>query len=257
MSFQGNVVLITGGGSGMGRQAAQNLADQGAVVAIFDVNDAGMEATASGREHIHHRHVDITDAEAVQKAVREVESQLGPVDRLYNAAAIMPFGRLLEQDIATIHRLMDINYGGLVNISRAVLPGMLARGSGDFISFASMAGLIPTLLTGAYSATKAAVAMYTEILYHENRDRGVRFACVCPPPVNTPLLEQGRATAWPKMLEQQGNPMTPNEVLAAIDTALDRGEFWVYPGRQTRFGALMRRWFPGLIWKQVHQVEGF
>lgn len=257
MAFHGRVVLITGGGSGMGRQAARSLAGSGAVVAIFDVDDAGMAKTAEGQADIHAWHVDVTDLDAVQRAVAEVEQRLGPIDRLYNAAAIMPLGKVLEQDAAVIHRLMAINYGGLVNISQAVLPGMLARGRGDFISFASMAGLIPTLLTGAYSATKAAVAMFTEILYHENRDRGVRFACVCPPPVNTPLLEQGRATTWPKMLEQQGEPIAPAEVLEAIEQGLEHGEFWVYPGKQTRFGALMRRWFPGLVWRQVHQVEGF
>lgn len=256
MAFHGKVVLITGGGSGMGRQAARDLAERGAEVALFDVNDAGMLETAGDSARIHRWHVDITRFDDVTGAVAEVEQRLGPVDRLYNAAAIMPFGKLLEQDVATIHRLMDINYGGLVNITRAVVPGMVERGRGDFISFASMAGLIPTLLTGAYSATKAAVAMFTEVLYHENRNSGVRFACVCPPPVNTPLLEQGRATAWPKMLENNP-PISPGEVLEAIEQSLEKGEFWVYPVRQARFGALMRRWLPGVVWKQVHQVEGF
>lgn len=256
MAFNGKVVLITGGGSGMGRQAARNLAQAGAEVALFDVNDSGMQETAGNAGNIHRWHVDITRYEDVASAVAEVEQRLGPIDRLYNAAAIMPFGKLLEQDIPTMHRLMDINYGGLINITRAVVPGMVERRSGDVISFASMAGLIPTLLTGAYSATKAAVAMYTEVLYHENRDSGVRFACVCPPAVNTPLLEQGRATVWPKMLENNA-PITPQEVLDAIDESLDKGEFWVFPARQARFGALMRRWMPGLVWKQVHQVEGF
>lgn len=256
MDFSGKTILITGGGSGMGRQAARNLANAGAQVAIFDVNEAGMRETAEGLPGIHSWVVDITDAQAVATAVAEVEAKLGPVERVYNAAAIMPFGKLLEQDVAIMHKMMAINYGGLVNISRAVLPGMVQRGRGDFISFASMAGLIPTLLTGAYSASKAAVAMYTEILYHENRDSGVRFACVCPPMVNTPLLEQGRATAWPKMLEAT-EMLSPQDVLDAIEAGLESDRFWVYPGKQTRFGAWMRRWFPGLVWKQVHQTEGF
>ncbi len=101
--------------------------------------------------------------------MREVEAKLGPIDRLYNCAGIMPFGKLVEQDNAVIHRLMAINYGGLVNITQAVLPGMLQRGRGDFVSFASMAGIIPMLLTGAYTATKFAVVAFTETLYHEHR----------------------------------------------------------------------------------------
>lgn len=257
MSFSGKVVLITGGGSGMGRQAAQMLAADGAIVALFDVNSAGMDETADGNSNIHGWSVDITDAQAVIDAVKSVEEKLGPIDRLYNCAAIMPFGKLTEQANAIIHKQMAINYGGLVNVTQAVLPGMLERGRGDFISFASMAGLIPMLLTGAYSATKAAVCTFTETLYHENLNSGVRFACVCPPAVNTPLLQQGRDSAWPKMLDTTGAPISPKDVIDAIENCLEKGKFWVYPHRSARIGSIMRRLFPGLIWKQIHQVEGF
>ena len=257
MSFTGKVVLITGGGSGMGRLAAQMLATDGATVALFDVNVQGMAETGEGFDSVHSWPVDITDPQAVTNAVKDVEQKLGPIDRLYNCAAIMPFGKLVEQDNAIIHKQMAINYGGLVNITQAVLPGMLARGRGDFVSFASMAGLIPMLLTGAYSATKAAVCTFTETLYHENINSGVRFACVCPPAVNTPLLQQGRDSAWPKMLDDAGAPITPKEVIDAIEQCLEKGKFWVYPNGKARIGSIMRRLFPSLIWKQVHQVEGF
>ena len=257
MSNAGKVVLITGGGSGMGREAARRFAGEGAKVALLDVNTAGMEETARGFDNIQSWAVDITNFAAVQAAVREVEQKCGPIDRLYNCAAIMPFGKLVEQDNAIIHKQMAINYGGLVNITQAVLPGMLARGRGDFVSFASMAGIIPMLMTGAYTATKFAVRAFTETLYHEHRDSGIRFACVCPPAVATPLLQQGRDTAWPKMLDSQGPPIAPKVVIDAIEECLDKGRFFVYPTRDAKIGVLMRRLFPGLIWKQVHQVEGF
>lgn len=257
MSDAGKVVLITGGGSGMGREAARRFAAAGSVLALFDVNTAGMAETAESFDNIHSWTVDMTDFPAVCAAVREVEEKLGPIDRLYNCAAIMPFGKLVEQDNAIIHKQMEINYGGLVNITQAVLPGMLERGKGDFVSFASMAGIIPMLLTGAYTATKFAVRAFTETLYHENRDSGIRFACVCPPAVSTPLLQQGRDTAWPKMLESTGDPIEPKVVIDAVENCLKKGKFFVYPTRDARIGAFMRRLFPGLIWKQVHQVEGF
>ncbi|MBK6740963.1 MAG: SDR family NAD(P)-dependent oxidoreductase [Haliea sp.] len=257
MADTGKVVLITGGGSGMGREAARRFAAEGATVALFDVNTAGMAETVGTFDSIHAWTVDMTDFAAVCAAVREVEAKLGPVERLYNCAGIMPFGKLVEQDNAIIHRQMAINYGGLVNITQAVLPGMLQRGRGDFVSFASMAGLIPMLLTGAYTATKFAVVAFTETLYHENMNSGVRFACVCPPAVATPLLQQGRDTAWPKMLESQGKPIAPRVVIKAVEDCLKRGKFMVLPTRESRIGAIMRRFAPGLIWKQVHQVEGF
>jgi NAD(P)-dependent dehydrogenase (short-subunit alcohol dehydrogenase family) len=258
MAYQGKAALVTGGGSGMGRLAARQFAAAGAQVAVLDVNEAGLEETARGHEGIHGYTVDISDYRAVCAAVADFEGKCGPLDRVYNCAAIMPFGKLTEQEPDVTNAMMRINYGGLVCVTRATLPGMLARGRGDFVSFASAAGLIPALLMGGYNASKAAVAMYTEVLYHENRDAGVRFACVCPPAVATPLLDQGKATAWPKLMEMnEGQEIGPEQVLAAVEADLERGRFWVMVDRKTRFGAWMRRWFPGLVWKNVHQIEGW
>ena len=120
-----------------------------------------------------------------------------------------------------------------------------------------MAAIIPMLYTGAYTASKYAVRAFTETLYHENMQSGIRFACVCPPAVATPLLQQGRDTVWPKMLESQGTPIAPRLVIDAIEAALKKGKFFVYPTRDAKIGVFMRRLFPALIWKQVHQVEGF
>jgi NAD(P)-dependent dehydrogenase (short-subunit alcohol dehydrogenase family) len=257
MSDSTDLVLITGGGSGMGREAARRFASRGANVALFDLNEAGMAETAAGFDNVHGWSVDVTDFNAVCAAVAEVEAKLGPILRLYNCAAIMPFGKLVEQDNAIIHKQMAINYGGLVNITQAVLPGMLQQGRGDFVSFASMAGWIPMLKTGAYTATKFAVRAFTETLQHEHLHSGIRFACVCPPAVATPLLKQGKESDWPRMLEDQGEPITPEVVIDAIEKCLDKGKFVVLPTRDAKIGVLMRRLFPGLIWKQVHQVEGF
>lgn len=255
-SKKDKVILITGAGSGMGQLAARNFSAEGALIAGFDVNEAGLAETANGDDSISTWKVDITDFAAVNGAVAEVIAKLGPIDAVYNAAAIMPMGKLLDHDNATQHKIMEINYGGLINIAQATLPAMVARGQGDFISFASSAGLIPTMLTGAYSASKAAVAFYSEILYHENINSGVRFACVCPIVVKTPLLQQAKDTVWPKMLDS-GAPMQPQEVLDEIEQALVKGNFWVYAGKGAQTGSRMRRFFPNLIWKQVHKVEGF
>ena len=256
MAFTGDIALITGGGSGMGQSWARQLAEQGATVVLFDVNDEGMAATASGLPSVHAMHVDLTDTCAVETAVQQVESDLGPIDRVVNAAAIMPFGRLLEQPAATQLKIMEVNYGGLVNIATATLPAMMGRGRGDFVSFSSMSGLIPGLLMGGYCSSKSAVQTYTEILYHENLNSGIRFCCVCPPAVATPLWKQAEATVVPK-LPGEGETLTPKDVIDEVENCLERGQFVAYPGKQTAFGARMRRFFPGLIWKQAHKVEGF
>jgi NAD(P)-dependent dehydrogenase (short-subunit alcohol dehydrogenase family) len=254
MGFDGKVALITGAGSGMGQLAARNLATAGVRVAALDVNEQGLLETAEASQNVRTWNVDVTDAAAVQRAVDEAEAELGPIERVYNAAAIMPLGRVLEQDLDVFHRVMAINYNGVVNVSKTVLPRMLERGRGDLVNFASMAGWLPTLYMAAYDASKFAVVAFSEVLYHENRGRGVRFACVCPPPVKTPLLQQARDTVWPKLFDGMEH-LEPQEVLDAIDRSLDAGDFFVFPGKGTKFGWRMRRFFPNLLWKRVHDAE--
>jgi NAD(P)-dependent dehydrogenase (short-subunit alcohol dehydrogenase family) len=253
MAFEGTVALITGAGSGMGRLAAQQLADAGAAVAAFDVDEEGLRQTASGRPGIRNWAVDVSNPQAVTGAVKEVESDLGPIDRVFNAAAIMPTSRLLDEDLEEIHRIMQINYGGTVNVTKCTLPGMLERGRGDLVNFASIAGWIPFAHFGAYNASKFAVVAFTEVLYHENRGKGVRFACVCPPPVATPLLDQ--ATSNPKVLDQT-RPIDPQKVLDAIERALDKGRLWVFPGPTTKLLWRFRRFIPTIVWQNVHRIEG-
>ena len=108
----------------------------------------------------------------------------------------------------------------------------------------------------AYNASKFAVVAFTEVLAHEHKTSNVKVLCVCPPPVKTPLLDQARDTVWPKVFDQ-GEAIEPRDVLAAIDKAVEQDELFVFPGKQTRMGQRMRRWFPNLIWKNVHQTEGF
>jgi NAD(P)-dependent dehydrogenase (short-subunit alcohol dehydrogenase family) len=254
MAFGGKVALVTGAASGMGRLSARRLAAAGAQVAALDVNEAGLRETRGEQAAIHPTVVDVTDARAVAEAVRAIETRLGPVDRVMNAAAIMPTERLMNQDADLINRIMAINYGGTVNVTMAVLPGMLARGRGDLVNFASVAGWLPTLHFGAYNASKFAVVAFTEVLYHENRGRGVRFACVCPPPVATPLLDQ--AKSQPKILAELP-PIPPERVLDAIERDLERGRLMVYPDRNAAASVWMRRHLPRFTWWNVHRVEGF
>lgn len=255
MAFHGKVALITGAGSGMGQLAAKRLAEAGAVVAALDINQLGLNETAQLHKNIHSFVVDVTNTAQVNQVVKNVIAECGNLDRIINAAAIMPYGKLLDHPTDNILKIMDINYGGLVNITKATLPNMLASGGGDFIIFSSMLGQMPVLMTGAYSASKFATSAFAEVLAHENQDQGVRFACVCPPAVNTPLLQQAVDTVWPKILDENP-PIKPEEVLDAIEVALEKKQFWVLPGKGTRIGYIMRRLFPAAIWKHIHKVEG-
>jgi NAD(P)-dependent dehydrogenase (short-subunit alcohol dehydrogenase family) len=256
MSLQGKVVLITGAGSGMGRLAAQRFSKQGAKVAALDINEVGLKETAAGHDNITTFKLDVTNIEQVNSVVADVISKLGNIKRIFICAAIMPFGKLLDHDAANIKLVMDINYGGTVNVTKAALPNMIANGGGDCVVFSSMLGQMPILAAGAYCASKFATSAYTEILAHENRGKNVRFACVCPPVVNTPLLKQAKDTVWPKILDE--NPhLDPSVVIDSIEKSLKKGEFWVFPGRGTKIGYVVRRLMPEQIWKHVHKTEGW
>lgn len=256
MSLKNKVVLITGAGSGMGRLAAQRASAQGAKVAALDINEAGLKETAKGFNNISLYQVDVTNIDQVNSVVKKVITELGNLDRVVNAAAIMPFGKILDHEINSFHRVMNINYGGMVNITKATLPNMLENNGGDFIIFSSMLGQMPVLMTAAYSASKFATSAFAEILAHEYRNKGVRFACVCPPAVKTPLLQQAVETAWPKILDENP-PIAPEEVLDAIEKGINKGDFWIFPGKGTKGGWFARRWMPEAIWKHIHKTEGW
>jgi len=249
----GRVAFITGAASGMGRLAAQRFGRGGCRVAALDVNEVGLAETAHASPSIQRFVVDVTDAKEVEQTIERVEAELGPIDRVFNAAAIMPTGLLLDQDSALIQQIMEINYGGTVNVCQAVLPRMLSRGRGELVNFASIAGWVPAPHFGAYNASKFAVVAYTEVLYHENRGRGVRFACVCPPPVATPLLAQAKSK--PKTLETMP-PIPPERVLDAVERGLERGRLMIYPDFASALAVRLRRFFPNLVWSSVRRIEG-
>ena len=223
-------------------------------MAAVDIDEAGLARTQSGFERIHTEHLDVTDLGQVDAVVNSVEAQLGPIECVYNGAAIQPTGLLLDQGPAEIKRVMDINYGGLVNISLVTLPRLLERGRGSLINFASLAGWVPNMHFGAYSASKFASVAFTEVLYHENRGNGVHIACVYPPQVDTPLREQAKSN--PKIMQTGPAPMSPATVIDAVERAIDQSAFWVFPGAHARAGWWLRRLLPSLLWKIDHRAEG-
>jgi len=98
------------------------------------------------------------------------------------------------------------------------------------------------------------VVAYTETLYQETRGRGVQVLCVCPPAVKTPLLQQGKDTRWPRFLDVL--PMiTADMVIDAVEKAIRRHRFWVFPGWYARSSVIVRRVMPGLLWGVVRVFE--
>ena len=257
IDMAGKVAIVTGGASGMGQIIARRLASRGARVAIFDVNDDALAATARETANITALHCDISDREEVESRVEEVIATLGPVELLVHAAALMPSHKLAEHTHEGMERLFRINYFGTTYMVRAVLPGMLERGAGRIIAFGSIAGIALVPKMGAYCATKAAVNAYMEVLQNEIRATGVRAHLVCPPAVNTALIDQSLATDSPgSMIEarKSGRLADPEKIVNAIEKGVARDRDIIYPG-EARLLYLWRALFPRLWWKTVMSFE--
>jgi NAD(P)-dependent dehydrogenase (short-subunit alcohol dehydrogenase family) len=246
------VALVTGAGSGMGQLAARRLAAAGASVAAVDVDDDGLAATVGRAPTMRSWNCDVSDADAVERVVKEVESALGPIDRLVHAAGICLPSLLAEQPVDEIDRTIAVNFLGTAYMVKAVLPGMLDRRRGDVVAFASLAGWLPSPRLGGYSASKHAVVAFMEVLAYENRGSGVRFACVCPPVVDTPMVAGIQARDDAALGGQRG--IDPSVVVDAIEASLEAGELFVLPGKGTKTAWRTRRFAPGLIWRQIERA---
>lgn len=257
MSFTGKVALVTGGASGMGRLCALRLAATGAKVAILDLNEDGLAQTAKESANIFPFKCDISNAAEVSAQLAVVKSQLGPVNRLVHAAALMPGQALKDHEPEAVMRLMQINFAGTVYVVKALLGDMLERDSGEMIIFGSVAGnaLVPKM--GAYCATKAAVNAYVETLQNEISKTGVKVYLVCPPAVNTPLVDQTLSSDTPGSIikaKESGRLADPEKIVDAIDKGVARGKKVIFPG-EARLLYLWHALFPRLWWKTVMSFE--
>ncbi len=255
MAFHGKTALVTGGASGMGRVAALRLANQGAKVAIVDLNEEALATVTAEHDNLTAFTCDISNLDQVRKVVEEVESSLGPIDRLVHCAAIMPGQSIKEMTAESTNKMMAINYGGTVNMVKTLWPLMDARGSGDIMMFGSMAGDVLTHNLGAYSATKSATNTWAEVLHHENKDSPLRFLLICPPMVNTPLIKQAIDNG-PGSIKTAGDDMmvSPEFIIDEAEKAIEKGQWVVRPG-SAKWMVRLRRYFPGLLWKIMEKAN--
>lgn len=178
------IVLVTGGAAGIGLAAAKIFAREGAAVGLLDVDGGRAEESAAALTREGARAWgaagDVTDAAAIGRAVAAAEKALGPIDGLYNNAGIAGFGSVHEADPAAWERIMAVNVTGTFLASRAVLPGMIARGRGAIVNVGSVAGMVGIPTMAAYCAAKGAIVNLTRQMAADYSKHGVRVNCVCP-----------------------------------------------------------------------------
>lgn len=218
-TLEGQLAVITGAGSGMGREIALSLSRAGATVVLCGRRAAPLEAIAAeiaaeGGTALAEP-LDITDRAAIFALVKRLEDGPGMVDLLINnagsASRVLNARWLGEEEFLTT---VNVNLTAVFNFSQAVLPAMLAKGAGTIITVSSLAALTPNLLGGAaYGAAKAGVRNFMTYMHTTYRHQGLRSICILPGETDTPILD---ARARPPLPEERARMLASEDVAAAV-----------------------------------------
>jgi NAD(P)-dependent dehydrogenase (short-subunit alcohol dehydrogenase family) len=214
----GQVAVVTGGGSGIGLATCERLAKDGFTVAVLDVRPAAAAGPAAMALRC-----DVTDESDVTRCFTTVLGQLGGIDVLVNNAGITgsrQAARCHETPIEEWDKVHAVNVRGPFLCSRAVLPSMIARGSGHIITVASVAGLVAFPGRCAYTASKGAALMLTRSIAVDYAAAGIRANAVCPGMVYTPMtswrLDQPELRAEVEERIPAGRVAAPEEIADAV-----------------------------------------
>lgn len=192
-SIKGKVALVTGAGKGIGRAIAIALANEGAHVALLARTESDLITLSREIEEKGVKSAivvaDISNIESVNSAVMKIEQSLGNIDILINNAGIAKFGKFLDLDPAEWEDQVRVNLFGTYYVTRAVIPQMIERKTGDIINISSTAGLKGAATTSAYSASKFAVLGLTDSLMQEMRKHNIRVTALTPSTVVTDLAK--------------------------------------------------------------------
>lgn len=195
--FEDHLVVITGGGSGIGRETALAFARLGAEIVVSDVNELAAKETAElirasdGTAHAYR--LDVADESAVREHAAEVIAAHGVPDVLVNNAGVGHAGSFLDTSSEDFDRVLRINLGGVVHGCRAFAPAMTERGQGGHIvNLSSMAAYTPQRGMNAYATSKSAVFMFSDCLRAELAEKGIDVSTICPGIVHTNIVATTR-----------------------------------------------------------------
>jgi len=216
--LEGTVALVTGASSGIGAATARALAARGARIALVARRGDRLTALAAqigaGAVAVE---ADITDAAQAHDAVERTVAHFGRLDTVVNNAGLMLLGPIVGADASEWQRMLDINVAGLMYVTNAALPHLLAAAAGgprhvaDLVNISSVAGRFARLGAGAYNASKFAVNAFSESLRQEVTKRQLRVCVIEPGYVETELRSHNR----PEIIEQTASALAPHPLQAA------------------------------------------
>ncbi|WP_269685299.1 3-ketoacyl-ACP reductase [Flavobacterium lacustre] len=190
--------LITGAGKGIGKAVAIALAKEGVNVILVARTQEEIDSVAAKARSLRVKALaitaDVADINSVNAAVAKALAEFGTIDILINNAGIAAFGKFLELEPTDWERIIQVNLMGVYYVTRAVLPNMMERQTGDIINISSTAGLNGNALTSAYSASKFALLGLTDSLMQEMRKHNIRVTALTPSTVATDMAKELKLT---------------------------------------------------------------
>jgi len=253
--YRGKKVFITGGSSGIGKAAAKLLAHWGASVMVVARGQERLEQTleqlraVSSGGTLAVRAVDVTDRKAVQDVAAETLQTLGGLDVLINNAGIAHPGYIAEIPDDIFESMMQVNYFGTVNTTRAFVPHFMQQKGGHVCNVSSLVGFMGIFGYSAYAASKFAISGFSECLRQDLLPYNVSVSVAFPPDTNTPQLEEENRIKPPETKAIAGNVkvLQPQEVAQAILEGIAAERYHIVPGLGGKFTYYMYRHFPWMV----------
>jgi short-subunit dehydrogenase len=234
MKVRDRVFIVTGGGSGMGRQLTIQLVKKGARVIMADLNEAAMKETRelAGQDNVHAHRLNVAVRADVEAFARDVLEHSAVDGLINNAGIIQPFVDVKDLDYEKIERIMNVNFYGPLYLTKSFLPHMLTRPEAHLVNISSMGGFIPFPGQTIYGASKAAVKLLTEGLYAELMNTNVHVTVVHPGAVNTNITTNS-GVAMPgsaNASEATAKTLSSEKAASIIIDAIERNAFRVLVG---------------------------
>lgn len=221
------VAAVTGGASGIGLAAAEQLLEAGWKVAILDRDEQALDvvrASHADADRAFFAPLDVTDEVAVEKTIAAVAYTLGGLDGLVNSAGIACDIPTLDTPVSVFRQILDVNVIGTFTAARAAARHMRDHGGGAIVNLASVAGLRGSKGRAAYGSSKGAVIVLTQVMANDLARYGIRVNAVAPGPVDTPMV-RAMHTAADRALWSHHVPMRryaePREIASVIEFLLD------------------------------------
>ena len=242
------VALITGGSAGLGAEFARQLARRGLRLVLAARRTKRLEALAAELGNARAVTADLSKPGAAGKLIADLERAGETVELLVNNAGFGLHGRVADLDAARQREMIDLNCGALLDLTRAVLPAMIARKSGAILNVASTAAFQPGPGMAVYFATKAFVLSLTEALHEEVRPHGIKVSALCPGPTKTEFGEVagfGGNGAFDRLSMD-----SPTVVRTGL-RGLERNKAVVIPGAINKSGAISARFVPRALVRKI------